>query len=447
MKLINPATEEVTEIEETPLTEISSLVEKARNAQTEWGEKSPEERARIVSQIVGRLEERIGEYAPASTADMGKPDFFAAREITMIADKIANVCKSAPKWLAATEEDGAWVEYNPLGVIGVISPWNFPYFCSFDSIIPALLAGNAVVYKPSEYAIRAGIKISELFIDLPDFPEDLFQIVIGSKDHGKELVKQDIQMISFIGSTAAGKDIMKNSSADLKKLLLELGGMDAAIVLKDCDIKETAKNLVQTNCYNSGQVCCSVKRVYIEQDIFDQLRDEMIEVSKGIVCGDPADKVTMGPLSSREQYEKVSSIVEDAKSKGATVHTGGAGLRDKGFFYPSTIVSGVTKDMRILTEEPFGPVLPLIPFDTINEAITESNNSPYGLTGSVWTSNEAVAKEIASKLEVGVVGINKHGSGPTHMPWGGAKQSGVGRANSAIGIRNYTNIKTVHIAQ
>jgi len=445
MKKVNPATEEAKEVEETSIGKIPEMVEKSMEAQKAWNVKSLEERIDIFENLAKLMESKKEEIAETITEDMGKPIKFSIGEVDGTIEEIRFFNENAPKWLAHDEVEGGYVEFDSLGVVAVISPWNYPLSVPFGSILPAMLAGNSVIHKPSEHTLLTGIAIGKLFREI--FPENLFQTIIGGKDHGKELVKQDIDMVSFTGSTKAGKDIMKSSSEKLHKILLELGGLDAAIVLKDVDIKETAKKIVQRNCRNTGQICCSIKRVYVEKEIYDDFVRATVEESKEIKEGDPNKDVDMGPLVAKFQLEKIEDILDDAKKKGAKVLTGGKRPGGKGYFFPSTVITNVDHEMRIMREEPFGPMLPIYPVDSWEEAVRFSNDTRYGLTGSVWTKNMEVAKKIAKKLEVGVASINTHGGGPGGTPWGGAKESGIGRMNTKEGFREYTNVKLVRVRE
>jgi len=446
MKATNPTTEEERNAKETPLEKIPGIVENARQAQKPWGEKTPEERAGFFKKLVSLMLERKDSLGKTITEDMGKPLKKAIAEAEEITKEIVFFSEKAKEWLAPEKAEKGHIEFNPLGAVAVISPWNYPIWVPLSAITPALMAGNSVIFKPSEHTPFSGMEIDKLFREA-GFPDGVFQTIVGGKDHGKELVEQDVDMVSFTGSTAAGKDIMRKSADKLHKIILELGGLDAAIVLKDADIQATAKEIVGKNTMNSGQVCCAVKRVYVENEIFDDFVKAAVKESEKTTFGPPFGNVDMGPLVAKFQLEKVQEILEDAKQKGAKILTGGKSPDGKGYFFPSTILTNVNHKMRIMKEEPFGPLLPIFPVNSWEEAVELSNNTRYGLTGSVWTKNKDLAKKIACKLEVGTVGINCHGPGPCGTPWGGAKESGIGRMETKEGIREFTNIKYVHTGE
>jgi len=437
---LNPATEEVQEIKEIPIEEIPKMVEKAKKAQKSWAEKPLEERVSVLKEFSTLMEKNKQSLATTMSKDMGKPLKKSISEVESVIEEVNYFSDKSLEWLAPEKAVGGYVEFDPLGVVGVISPWNFPLFCSLNGIIPALLAGNSVIHKPSGQSMLIGIEMGSL---LEKIIPGVFQTLVGGKEHGKTLVKQDIQMITFTGSTAAGKHIMKSSSEKLHRLLLELGGLDAAIVLKDTNIKKAAKEIVKQNYRNTGQVCCAIKRVYVEKEIFDDFVQAAVEESKKVSFGPPLESKDMGPLVAKFQLDKVISILEEAKRKGAKVLTGGKKPSGKGFYFPHTVLTNVTHEMRVLKEEPFGPLLPIFPVNSWDEAVSLANDTLYGLTASVWTQNLKLAKKIASKLEVGVVGINTHGSGPAGAPWGGAKESGIGRMETKEGMREFTNIKYI----
>ena len=449
MQVINPATEEISEMPETPLASIPRQLAHAKEAQRHWRALSTAERAAILLPLAGSLEEKKAEFARLITEDMGKPLATGMGETRRAAGGIEYLCKMAPEWLAPeitdAGRDAGYIEYAPLGVVGVITPWNAPVWISTIGLLSALLSGNAALYKPSENSLRTGIALARQFQNLPGIPEGLLQLVAGGKSHGKAVVESDVAMVSLVGSTEAGKDVMKTCAGGLKRVSLELGGLDSAIVLNDADIQSSAKKIVRVNCANSGQICCSIKRVYVERRVCAVFLQEAVAEAQKIRIGDPLDDVDMGPLAGPLQLRKVEAAVADAVQKGARVLTGGARLERKGFFYPPTIVTDVTNDMTLMHSEPFGPLLPVVPVDDWAEAVRLTNSTRYGLTGSIWTEDAELAREIASQLDVGVVGFNAHGVPPLGAPWGGARESGIGRSRSKEGLREFCNVKFVRI--
>jgi acyl-CoA reductase-like NAD-dependent aldehyde dehydrogenase len=449
MQVINPATEEISEISETPLTAIPQQLARAQEAQQLWRTLSTAERAAVLLPLAHSIEASKAEFARLIAEDMGKPLAAGLGELRRVTTGIEYLCEKAPEWLAPEITDAGreagYIEYAPLGVIGVITPWNGPVWLSVVGLIPALLSGNAALYKPSENSLRTGIALTQHFQRLRGLPEGLVQLIVGGKSHGRAIVESDVAMIALVGSTAAGKDIMKTCAAGLKRVSLELGGLDSAIVLMDVDIQSTAKKIVRIHCTNSGQVCCSIKRVYVERGIYSQFLQEAVAEAQRIRVGNPLDEVDMGPLAGAFQLQKVEAAVADAVQKGAQVLTGGKRMERKGFFYPPTIVADVTGDMLLLNSEPFGPVLPIMPVDDWAEAVRLTNATRYGLTGSIWTKDAGLARTIASQLDVGVVGFNAHGVPPLGAPWGGAKESGIGRTRSKEGLREFCNVKFVRM--
>ncbi|MBU0614685.1 MAG: aldehyde dehydrogenase family protein [Nanoarchaeota archaeon] len=432
MKHINPATLESTDIKETPISSIRSIVAKAKLSQQSWSKLTVKERVTEIRKLSGLIRQDAKTIAETITSDMGKPISQSKGEVEHAIEQINFFCNKSEQWLAPEDN----VHFDPLGVVAVISPWNYPLNTPFSSIIPALLCGNAVIHKPSEFTPKVGIEIDKLLIGLPFFT------ITGGKKHGEALVKEDIQMVSFTGSTATGKKIMKDSADKLHRLVLELGGLDAAIVLKDIDIKKTAADIVKRNARNSGQVCCSIKRVFVEEPIFQEFVDEAVKASKKLTIGDPMTYPDMGPVVAEFQLKKIKGAIKDAVQKGAKVLTGG---KAKGLFFPQTIIVDVKPEMELMHEEPFGPILPIVSVKYYKEAIKQANNTDYGLTGSVWTNNKKLAIDIAKQLQVGVVNINSHGSCGMGNPWGGAKCSGIGRQDNKEGFRAFTEMKYIRV--
>ena len=448
MYVVDPTTEERSEIPETPVGAIPEQLELAREAAGPWGLMPAAERAAALLPLADALEAHEEELARLTAKDMGKPLATARKEVLRTAGGIRYLCRMAPEWLAPEVTDAGpeagYTEFAPLGVVGVITPWNGPIWLSTVSLLSALLPGNGALYKPSEHSLRTGMALARLCHALPGLPDGLVQLVVGGKDHGRAVVASDVAMVALVGSTAAGKEIMKTCAGGLKRVSLELGGLDAAIVLRDADIPAVARKIVRIHCANSGQICCSIKRVYVERPAYARFLEEAAAEGKG-AGRRPHDDVDMGPLAGAFQLEKVESALADAVRRGARVLTGGRRLERRGFFFPPTVLADVSPEMDLMNHEPFGPLLPVAPVEDWAEAVRLANAARYGLTASIWTNDASLARTIASRLDVGVVGWNAHGVPPLGAPWGGAKESGIGRTRSREGMREFSNVKFVRI--
>jgi acyl-CoA reductase-like NAD-dependent aldehyde dehydrogenase len=444
MLITNPATEETSEIQETPVTAIAEMVCLAKIAQKEWASLTATQRASILAPLAKTLLSNELLLARSTTQDMGKPITQATRDVMRASEAVALLCNNGPAWIQEEKTPEGTRRYDPLGVVGIISPWNYPLTIPLFGIIPALIAGNSVVWKPSENAVQVSQLLARLILSLPHFPKDILQVIIGGAAQGKALTNQPVQLISFTGSTAIGKEIMATCAANLTRVQLELGGLDAAIVLDDAEVKESAQSILTMNTTNSGQICCAVKRVYVQRSLYTKFLETCAELSKNIIVGDPLDEKTMmGPLASYAQLRRVESFIDDVKKHGGIIYSGGARLNKPGFFFPSTVVSQLTAQSKLLHEESFGPILPILPFDSVEEAIELANDTDYGLTASIWTKDPLRAKELSGKLDVGVININRHGTPPPGGPWGGVKASGIGRMRSREGILEFCNLKYI----
>lgn len=449
MKVVDPTTEERSEIPETPVGAIPGQLELAREAAGPWGLMPAAERAAALLPLADALEANGEEFARLMAEDMGKPLATGRKEALRTAGGIRYLCRMAPEWLAPEVTDAGpeagYTEFAPLGVVGVITPWNGPLWLSTVSLLSALLPGNGALYKPSEHSLRTGLALARHIRELPGIPDGLVGLVVGGKDHGRAVVESDVAMVALVGSTAAGKEIMKACAGGLKRVSLELGGLDAAIVLRDADIPAVARKIVRIHCANSGQICCSIKRVYVERPAYGRFLEEAAAEAGRVRVGDPKDDVDMGPLAGAFQLEKVEAALADAVRRGARVLTGGRRLARRGFFFPPTVLADVGPEMDLMNHEPFGPLLPVAPVDDWAEAVRLANATRYGLTASIWTNDAPLARVIASRLDVGVVGWNAHGVPPLGAPWGGAKESGVGRTRSREGLREFSNVRFVRI--
>jgi acyl-CoA reductase-like NAD-dependent aldehyde dehydrogenase len=442
MQVVNPYTEEESQLRETPLDEIPQLFAKAAHDFFAWRETPLHERVAKLRIVYNELVSTQKTFAETIGREMGKPIKHARIEMERTLEEFDYSLLHAEEWLRPHKLESGTVFFEPLGVTAVISPWNFPLLLPLRGIVPALIAGNSVLFKPSELSSRTALEFEHIFKRVSrDIP---FFTIYGGRDRGEALTALPLRLIAFTGSTATGKAIAKLASETLTHTLLELGGLDAAIVLEDADLDLAARECVHRNANNSGQVCNAVKRVYVAAAIYDQLLARMTEYSTQLKMGDPLHADTdLGPLVSKPQLLRAQTFLDDAISRGALAVTGMPGYGGKGYFMRHTILVNVNPASKLLMEEPFGPILPVIPFRTVDEAIAKANDTIYGLTASVWTDNRALADSIAAKLEVGTVGINCHVAGGPGAPWGGTKQSGIGRMKTKAGMREFTNVKFV----
>jgi aldehyde dehydrogenase (NAD+) len=336
----------------------------------------------------------------------------------------------------------------PVGVVGGIVPWNFPVLMAIQKIVPALLSGCTMVLKPSPFTPLATLRLAELVAGV--FPPGVLNIITGGDALGPLLTSHpDIDKITFTGSTATGKRVMESASKDLKRITLELGGNDAAIVLPDADVGKVAEKLFWASFYNAGQVCIAAKRIYIHEDIYDELSSAIAAYAKAVKVGDGAEQGTaIGPIQNKPQYKRVLELIQDAKDKGYKFLAGGDhDASIPGYFVPVTVLDNPPEDARIVAEEQFGPVMPLMKFSTINEVISRANASDYGLAGSIWTSNPEAAVEVAEQLETGTVWINESMHLAPNAPFAGHKQSGFGAELGEEGLLEFTYPQVITIAR
>ena len=451
---INPSTEEPLEdIEVASEEEVSQAVSNARKAFPQWSKTTIDERIKWLKKLIPLIEYKKDEISRTIAKEMGKPMDQSLEESERVVNHIKFYAKNIKDFLKQETVFGDNGEkdilmYDPLGVIAIITPWNYPVTTVFSALIPALLCGNTVVLKPSELTLTVGKQIGELFkaLETQGFPKNVFNLVLGGKETGKQLVEQDVDLIQFTGSGRAGKEIMRVSADKLHRLLFELGGKDPAIVCEDG--VDMADKVVWGACRNTGQICCAIERVYVLEEIYDEFVKKAVEKAKSLVVGDPLLKETdMGPFVAKFQMDVCIDHIKDAVKKGAKIEFGGNRINGKGYFFEPTIITNVDHDMKIMTEETFGPVVPIMKVSSIEEAIKLSNESEYGLAASVWTKDIEKGKAIAKQLQVGVSSVNFHGGGCFGSAWGGAKMSGIGRLGSKEGTHAFTNVKTLRVSK
>lgn len=330
---------------------------------------------------------------------------------------------------------------KPIGVVSCIAPWNAPVLIIGEEIFGSLLLGNTVVAKPSPFTPLATLYVASLWKDI--VPPGVVNILAGGDDVGAAMVAHPTcRAVAFTGSVAAGKSIAAATSSSLKNLVFELGGNDAAIILDDVDVPDVAMKIFGSAMGGTGQICAAVKRAYVHESIYEAFVDELANFARATVAAPTEEGGTMGPLGTRPQYERVIELVEDALEHGGKAVTGGAPEDREGFFYPPTIMTGVGAGVRIVDEEQFGPVLPVIPFNDVDWAIEQANATEYGLCGSVWTTDLERGRQLADRLECGTSSVNQHVEVSPDVPFGGVKCSGMGRVAGRPGIDSYAELQT-----
>ncbi|NDV27546.1 aldehyde dehydrogenase [Desulfovibrio sp. JC010] len=427
-------------VEITPVENISDVVSTARSASKEWGSKSINERAEIVSRAFSGLEPHISELAELISREMGKDLRRSGGEASGTiygGSYIADSVKAALQTRRVSNETR--VEYKPLGVAAVISPWNYPLAMANNLIVPALVAGNTVVFKPSEETPLVAGQYVEILNRV--LPEGVLNIIFGTAEQGKTLVESDVNIIAFTGSMAAGKDIMRRASGGLKRLLMELGGNDPMIVLHDANIESAARFAVASSFENAGQMCTSTERIYVDERIADPFEARVVEIASAYRVGpwnEPG--VNIGPIVNATQHAKIVEHIKDAEDKGARILLGGSNQPER--YINPTVISGMTPDMLMEQDETFGPVVAISRFSDVEDAISRANDSDYGLGAVVYGKENAEA--VADCLEAGMVGINQGVGGMGDAPWVGAKMSGFGFHGSAEGHRMFAQTRVVN---
>jgi len=439
--------------------DVTAAVEKAR-ATFQSNRLDLETRVSRILKLRKLIVEDADNIAALISKEVGKPitECFSA-EISGVLDTCVWLAQEAEALLAPTRiklsnplarSKKCYLHYEPLGVIGIISPWNFPFSIPLSTILHAIVAGNTVVLKPSEKSTLVALKIKQL-IENAGFPDGTVNIVVGDGMTGKFLSESPhLSRLVLTGSVNAGKKIMAQTAANLTPLTLELGGKDAAIVLPDAPVEFTARGLVWGAMMNAGQACASIERVYIVRGPQTQdMIDAIVKNIRTLVVGPPEDsKVDVGPLIDQMQLDKVRAQVEEAKKQGASALLGGRVMEHlDGFFYEPTLLINVNHDMAVMREETFGPVLPLMVVNSVEEAVRLANDSNFGLTASIWTQDVARGNALAPTLQVGTVYVNDciFSHAAPQLPWGGVKQSGIGRSHSHIGLMDMVNIKNVNL--
>ena len=454
---INPATGEVlTQISAASSADVDHAVEAARRAFEDrngaWHKLSASERGRMIWRLADLLEKNIDEFAELETLDNGKP-IFESRYVDM--PMVIDVLRYYAGW--ATKIHGETVNTSenaftytlrePVGVVGMIVPWNFPLLLASWKLGPALACGNTVVWKPASQTSLTTLRFGKLAVEA-GVPAGVINIVTGPGEVGRMMVKHSgIDKIAFTGSTAVGQEIMRNAADTVKRITLELGGKSPNIVFADSDIDNAVKGAITGIFYGKGEVCNAGSRLFLENKVKDEFTEKLVARASKMRPADPLDpKTRMGAIVSQQQMQAVLGYIEAGKKDGAKLVAGGARVTvdgGKGFFIEPTIFGDVKNDMRIAREEIFGPVLSVLTFDDVDEVIEQANNNPYGLVAAVWTRDVKKAHTVSRRLKAGTVWINTYGLMDASLPFGGYKSSGFGRELGARALEHYTETKTV----
>ena len=445
----DPGTGEV--VGECPIAtrdDLDRAVAAARQAYKSWSMSSDQERKDAVNRVADAIHANMEELAELLTREQGKPlNGLGSRFELHGAEAWARHTGTLELPIEVLHDDETGrveLHRKPLGVVGSITPWNFPILIAIWHVVPAIRTGNTVIIKPSPYTPLSTIRLVEILNGV--LPKGVLNVVAGRDDLGQMMTEHpDIQKIVFTGSCATGKKVMQTASNTLKRVTLELGGNDAGIVLPDAQPKEIAERLFWGAFINNGQTCAALKRLYVPDAIYDEVCDALVDYAKNVPVGHGLDESSvLGPIQNKMQYDKVVDLVEDAKRSGARVLCGGEAPEGPGFFYPVTIVADATDGMRIVDEEQFGPVLPVIRYTDLEDAIERANGLDVGLGGSAWSSDVGKAKAVAGRLECGTAWINNHGAIKPFAPFGGVKGSGLGVEFGELGLKEYTSVQVVH---
>ena len=446
-ELINPATEQVLRtVELLDAGGVDDAVARAKVAQKAWAASPPAERAAALRSFAAVVDAHIGELAALEVANSGHPIGAAEWEAGHVRD-VLQFYSASPERLSGRQipvAGGLDVTFNePMGVIGIITPWNFPMPIASWGFAPALAAGNAVVLKPAEWTPLTSIRLGELAVEA-GLPPGLFQVLPGKGTVVGErfITHPDIRKLVFTGSTTVGVHVMAGAAQQVKRVTLELGGKSANIIFDDCDLERAAATAPYGVFDNAGQDCCARSRILVQRNVFDRFMELLEPAVKGVVVGDPSARDTeMGPLVSRKQFDSVSGFVPDD----APVAFRGSAPSGPGYWFPPTVLTPA-RDDRTVTEEIFGPVVVVLPFEDEADAIALANDTEYGLSGSIWTDNLSRAMRVSRAVEAGNLSVNSHSSVRYNTPFGGFKQSGLGRELGPDAPLHFTETKNVFYA-
>lgn len=449
MKVINPATgAEEFDCPRASMAQLDRAVAAAKAAFPAWSRTPMAERKAALLKIADIIEANAAELARMLTQEQGKPIGDATGEVYGAAAFFRYFTSLDLPMKVIEDSDGKRVEAHrrPLGVVGAIIPWNFPLILMAFKVPAGLMAGNTMVIKPAATTPMATVRLFELIKDA--VPAGVLNVVADANDLGGAITGHpDIRKVSFTGSTATGRKVMAGAAEMLKRITLELGGNDAGIVLEGSDPKTVAPQIFGAAFQNSGQVCIAMKRVYVHESIYDAMCLELAALANAAVIGDGLEQGTQyGPLQNKMQYDRVLELIEDSRQHGNII-AGGETPDRPGYFIRPTIVRDITDGTRLVDEEQFGPVLPVISYSDPEDALVRANASPWGLGGSIWSTDLTKAYDLASRMEAGTVWINKHADLAPNIPFGGAKQSGLGVELGEEGLNEFTQLQIINMAK
>jgi acyl-CoA reductase-like NAD-dependent aldehyde dehydrogenase len=448
LEILNPATEEVVErLEPATAHDADAAVASARKAFPAGRDVAPADRSRLLRRLANALESEKENLAQLESRDTDKPINDARGEMGMVADTFHYYAGMPERILGDTIPVSGGVDVTfreALGVVGLIVPWNFPLTIASWKMAPALAAGNTIVLKPAELTPLTALEFERIAREA-GIPEGVVNVLVGPGSVvGQRLVEHpDVAKVAFTGSTGVGRGIMAGAAGTIKRVTLELGGKSANVVFADADLEKAAASAPMAVFGNAGQDCCARSRILVQKDVFDEFLDRMKPAVEALRVGDPLDEATeMGPLISADHRERVAAYVPE----GAPVAFRGEAPEGSGFWFPPTVLAPLSNEDRAAQEEIFGPVVAVIPFDDEDDAVRKANDTPYGLSGSIWTENGAKALRVARRIETGVISINSNTSVRVATPFGGFKQSGVGRELGPHALDHYTELKNVYIS-
>ena len=444
-EVINPSTAApLARCPDASADQLNRAVAAARAAFAEWSRLSFAERRKYLHKLAARVRDYADDLAVVITREQGKPLSNSAREVAGTANSLeamSNI-KVKDQVLRNDGKNHILLQFRPMGVVGAITPWNVPVGLAAHKIAQGLIAGNTMVLKPSPYTPLATLLLGELSRDI--LPPGVLNVLAGGHELGQRLTEHaGIDKISFTGSVATGKRVMGSASGTLKRVTLELGGNDPAIMLDDADFDAMTPKIFGAAFANCGQVCMAIKRVFVPEQRYDQVCDSLASLAKGYRVGDGFEPdVQMGPLQNKMQYDKVLDVLEDTKRQpGVRILAGGHTLN----FLAPTIVADIADDARLVTEEQFGPILPVLKYKDVDEAIVRANNTRMGLCASVWTRNVERGAAIAARIEAGTVWVNHHLGSEADVPFGGFKESGLGREHGVMGVQSYMEAQVINL--